>query len=428
VQKMVPKKRTVGSDDSENMHKLLVPELKNILKLYRPALNTTGMRKADLQTTVSNLLKSDKGTRVAQRIREVLNPESRQPVRMVVTTTRPSSNTVLAIRTQANGLNPLQFLPLRSFCVIEKILFNPKHLTSLEPEEVTRSSLRFDIPDEFVDSLSETAVNSIPRYEVHLRLMEHKVGEGRPDTFPNNIEISLNGQQVNLQNIVNSQMDLKPVILNSYCNLKVGVRQYLTVEWQQEARSFVLGIWLVQHVNSTILSQKFLNSGVSQYEETQKMIKSKLKGNSEEDGISMDSMKISLICPLTRQKMGFPIRSRNCSHLQCFDLNSYFMMNESRPKWKCPICNKDCPYDSLVFDRYFLEILDKVDDSVKEVELLTNGNWKVVDADHNRTASMSTIEDPQSTMHDSKADVKVEMNKQKLDPRGNSIIVLDDDE
>ena len=38
--------------------------------------------------------------------------------------------------------------------------------------------------------------------------------------------------------------------------------------------------------------------------------------------------------------MTTPCRSSTCDHLQCFDASLYLMMNEKKPKWVCPVCNK----------------------------------------------------------------------------------------
>ena len=38
--------------------------------------------------------------------------------------------------------------------------------------------------------------------------------------------------------------------------------------------------------------------------------------------------------------MTTPCRSSTCDHLQCFDASLYLMMNEKKPKWQCPVCNK----------------------------------------------------------------------------------------
>lgn len=39
-------------------------------------------------------------------------------------------------------------------------------------------------------------------------------------------------------------------------------------------------------------------------------------------------------------RMTTPCRSSTCDHLQCFDASLYLMMNEKKPKWQCPVCNK----------------------------------------------------------------------------------------
>lgn len=45
-------------------------------------------------------------------------------------------------------------------------------------------------------------------------------------------------------------------------------------------------------------------------------------------------------------------RSSTCSHLQCFDASLYLQMNERKPTWNCPVCDKPAIYDNLVIDGY----------------------------------------------------------------------------
>jgi hypothetical protein len=71
----------------------------------------------------------------------------------------------------------------------------------------------------------------------------------------------------------------------------------MVVEWLQDNSYFVVGVWVVEHLNSAILRDRLLESGPKFYEQTRAMIKSNLGGASEDD-IAMDTLKISLICPV----------------------------------------------------------------------------------------------------------------------------------
>jgi len=53
----------------------------------------------------------------------------------------------------------------------------------------------------------------------------------------------------------------------------------------------------------------------------------------------LDSIDISLVCPLTRSRMGTPVRGRNCTHIHCFDGEAYLqlMWEKHVEKWKCPV-------------------------------------------------------------------------------------------
>ncbi len=54
--------------------------------------------------------------------------------------------------------------------------------------------------------------------------------------------------------------------------------------------------------------------------------------------------------------MTWPARSSTCDHLQCFDAALYLMMNERKPKWLCPVCNKMAFFDNLQIDGFFKEV------------------------------------------------------------------------
>lgn len=45
-------------------------------------------------------------------------------------------------------------------------------------------------------------------------------------------------------------------------------------------------------------------------------------------------------------------RASTCKHLQCFDASLYLQMNERKPTWNCPVCDKPALYESLVIDGY----------------------------------------------------------------------------
>lgn len=49
-------------------------------------------------------------------------------------------------------------------------------------------------------------------------------------------------------------------------------------------------------------------------------------------------------------RLTIPCRALTCSHLQCFDATLYIQMNEKKPTWVCPVCDKKAPYEHLIID------------------------------------------------------------------------------
>ena len=53
---------------------------------------------------------------------------------------------------------------------------------------------------------------------------------------------------------------------------------------------------------------------------------------------------------LGKMRLMIPCRALTCSHLQCFDATLYIQMNEKKPTWVCPVCDKKAPYEHLIID------------------------------------------------------------------------------
>jgi ubiquitin C-terminal hydrolase len=49
-------------------------------------------------------------------------------------------------------------------------------------------------------------------------------------------------------------------------------------------------------------------------------------------------------------RLGVPCRVLTCVHLQCFDAVFFLQMNEKKPTWTCPVCDKPAPFELLTID------------------------------------------------------------------------------
>lgn len=76
-------------------------------------------------------------------------------------------------------------------------------------------------------------------------------------------------------------------------------------------------------------------------------------------------------------RMITPCRASTCNHLQCFDASLYLLMNEKKPTWNCPVCDKQAIFENLVIDGYFEQVLQShfltLDDT--EIQLHNDGSW-----------------------------------------------------
>lgn len=135
-----------------------------------------------------------------------------------------------------------------------------------------------------------------------------------------------------------------------------------------QKKKFYVGIYAVKSIPvRKILDILPSNPAVN----TLEMIKRIL--NSEDAELQVEStLKVSLMCPLMGARIKYPGRGNSCHHVQCFDLQSYLLMNETKPTWKCPVCQKDAR--KLHKDSLFLEILQEVHEEA-EIIFQQDGTW-----------------------------------------------------
>lgn len=78
-----------------------------------------------------------------------------------------------------------------------------------------------------------------------------------------------------------------------------------------------------------------------------------------EEDISTTMIDLSLCCPLSLQKILIPVRSVNCKHLLCFDLNAFLDYNRDAGYWVCPVCEKPCDVSDIRTDDVMQGILNR---------------------------------------------------------------------
>lgn len=108
-------------------------------------------------------------------------------------------------------------------------------------------------------------------------------------------------------------------------------------------------------------------------------VKEKLNEDADSE-IATTMLRVSLICPLGKMRMTTPCRASTCMHLQCFDASLYLQMNERKPTWNCPVCDRSALYENLVIDGYFQDVIasQKLGADDNEIQLMPDGSWSTL--------------------------------------------------
>ncbi|NXJ72490.1 PIAS2 ligase, partial [Rostratula benghalensis] len=210
----------------------------------------------------------------------------------------------------------------------------------------------------------------------------------------------------------------RPLNITSLVRLSSAVPNQISISWASEiGKNYSMSVYLVRQLTSAMLLQRLKLKGIRNPDHSRALIKEKLTADPDSE-IATTSLRVSLMCPLGKMRLTIPCRAVTCTHLQCFDAVLYLQMNEKKPTWICPVCDKKAAYESLILDGLFMEILNECSD-VDEIKFQEDGSWcpmrpkkeavQVSSQQCTKIESSSVVSKPCSVT------VASEVNKRKVD-------------
>ncbi|XP_053331050.1 E3 SUMO-protein ligase PIAS3 [Spea bombifrons] len=217
--------------------------------------------------------------------------------------------------------------------------------------------------------------------QVQLRFCLCETSCPQEDYFPPNLFVKVNGKLCPLpgylpptKNGAEPKRPSRPINISPLIRLTSTAPNAIVVNWSSEfGRNYSLSLYLVKQLTSVTLLQKLRAKGIRNPDHSRALIKEKLTADPDSE-IATTSLRVSLMCPLGKMRLTVPCRAVTCTHLQCFDAALYLQMNEKKPTWTCPVCDKKAPYDLLIIDGLFMDILNSCTDC-DEIQFMEDGSW-----------------------------------------------------
>uniref|UniRef100_A0A673BHM9 Protein inhibitor of activated STAT, 1a n=1 Tax=Sphaeramia orbicularis TaxID=375764 RepID=A0A673BHM9_9TELE len=264
-------------------------------------------------------------------------------------------------------------------------LIKPTSLASDNSQRFQETCFAFALTPQQVQQISSSMDISGTKcdfsVQVQLRFCLSETSCPQEDHFPPNLCVKVNGKPCNLpgylpptKNGVEPKRPSRPINITSLVRLSTTVPNTIVVSWTAEiGRSYSMAVYLVKQQSSTVLLQRLRAKGIRNPDHSRALIKEKLTADPDSE-IATTSLRVSLLCPLGKMRLMIPCRALTCSHLQCFDATLYIQMNEKKPTWVCPVCDKKAPYEHLIIDGLFVEILNSCMDC-DEIQFKEDGSW-----------------------------------------------------
>lgn len=192
--------------------------------------------------------------------------------------------------------------------------------------------------------------------------------------FPHQSEIKVNGGEIkaNLRGLKGKPGSTRPVDITDSLRLKqYNYMNNVEFTYALTTKKFYLGLYLCKAIPVEDLVGKIRVKKIAKNSVVQELSRA-----ANDPDVVATSQVLSLRCPLSYTRLRTPCRSILCSHIQCFDANSYLQLQEQGPQWVCPVCNKSAPFENLAVDEYVRDILENTSESQEQVTIEPDGQWR----------------------------------------------------
>ncbi|KAI9279316.1 MIZ/SP-RING zinc finger-domain-containing protein [Sporodiniella umbellata] len=213
---------------------------------------------------------------------------------------------------------------------------------------------RFVLSKSEQELMSQVAIDGFLLYEIRFFCStidaSQKLKGAMEVRFPEHCNISVNNNIVDptLYKIKKSRREVSPNI--TYMIKKKDVNT-VTFFCSNTLCFYVSGVCIVKRRPIPELMKEIKQQIVP---------KKKILNELKRGLVEHEEQNLLLKCPLTLQRIEWPVRSFNCTHIQCFDAAAFLIMNLQYPTWICPICDKPIEsYRSLIVDAFSLEIIHR---------------------------------------------------------------------
>nr|CAO98868.1 SUMO/Smt3 ligase [Nakaseomyces delphensis] len=283
-----------------------------------------------------------------------------------------------------------------------------RRLPAIEVKNVAVTKFKFD--KNVWDRLSN------PHFPVRLYLISRKnpdsdnvvmetqldFDDGTPTAFPTPIEVWFNNIQIKarFKGLKNKEGTVNPVDLTEHIKSwrAQNVLKIIHVFNKEPYLTYCALVrpYAPEEVLNNILVKPAIPYTLTM--ETVKKIFHENDGDSDDDAeLVTTSTVISLKCPISYSRMKYPIKSKRCDHLQCYDALWFLHSQVQVPNWICPVCQIPLKLDDLYICEFSMRLLNSCANNVENIELLPDCSWNPI----------YEMEDVSDSGDDNKTDAKL---------------------
>ncbi|KAL2759089.1 hypothetical protein ACRALDRAFT_1069211 [Sodiomyces alcalophilus JCM 7366] len=237
----------------------------------------------------------------------------------------------------------------------------------------------------------------------------------QPTEWPQYVFITVNDKAADIRRKTHygqdQPLELTPLLVAGKNRVQISITSDMP-----EDGAYFMAVELVETLSHGHIMKMVREHGLIAAESTKHVIQNRLRpkdvaagGDSDDDDIAIvdSSLSIDLADPFAARMFTIPARGASCTHLECFDLETWLNTRTGKPiryhgpnclcdsceserklgpepsltdKWACPLCGKDARPYSLRIDGFLIEVAatltaaGKAD--AKKIAVTADGVWE----------------------------------------------------